>query len=691
MKILQKFETNTRNSGNQIKSPEPSGQKIRFLYLLLILAVIAVVVGLVYQKAEEIKKISKSPAGTNQITSVNTDAGREPQSDKAFVLQKVFSHVGLNNLYPDPADRHYIWLASPGVILRYNMTTLQYDKIFTGKDVVDDFHFPLLVVKNGFLYYGAQNTDIFRRMEISSGKIKTYKLPGRMMDVNSYLHELKDDPASDLIWIIFKGLNKGLAKFDTRRESFAHALETKENMENLVVDNDYVWFTINPGGLSKGGVGRYDKRSGAWRTWGPEAFGKSDYIAFSNLSVSNDRIFARGGNPIYTFDPDLDKWKVVYNDGYSFRSVEADGNWLYITTISGGIKRLNLATQRTEEVNLPKPRQGLYWVLTQDSRFHRIFFTTWPPRLAVQDTDTDSGQTLLLPVLDDLRVQFVTAVGSGHALMLGESRQLWDYDFDSRRLREVKGIHASDLDYSDYRGSAAELARGKIFGSTAIIYIPWRVLYVIDMISPRVLHRLSLPEKDGNFNVAVGKDTSEIFLLLNQGFRDAGPREVKRYNPATNKLENTTLSEEKVKSQFHLMFQDTDKFSVFDPRSGYRVSPTSFSSTESITELSIKTPQDKEAVPVKITVGGEVPPGAGGVPPRVDVRALAFDDTDQNMLWIGTDRGLVRYDLRSTQSTTFTSADGLVSSSITSVGSSKDFLVVGHYTGIYVYRKNFAK
>ena len=72
--------------------------------------------------------------------------------------------------------------------------------------------------------------------------------------------------------------------------------------------------------------------------------------------------------------------------------------------------------------------------------------------------------------------------------------------------------------------------------------------------------------------------------------------------------------------------------------------------------------------------------------PSTEISSHAFDPSNPDIFWIGTDRGLIRLNVRTLDRRLFTTDDGLSSNEISKVIPTKDVVVVQHPNGVYLYQ-----
>lgn len=616
-------------------------------------------------------------------TLLVSDDGTEKRMSGTLQIATVFPFpLGppLRWLYFDPDDRDIVWLAVEGGVIQYNLDRNRIERLMTGADGIDGY--PNAVVRKNRDLFVSTNGG-FRKINLDTGARTSYGESDGL--VNGANVRLVADPSDDrIIWV---ATFDGLSRFDHRDGAFTNfrgeiGIQGRSvHVRDVKAGSRFVWVVVHAHAHSQGGVARYDKATERWRAWGPEAFGKSgrldiqgfdadDARAFLSVTVENTPPTQRQvSSRIYAYAPSSDRWEILSEQVGVPGWVSYVGEGVYFVRGVG-------STSRVEYLDLKsKGRKILtgsrYDRVYADRTHERLLLARWPREIALYRPGRAELTKLIVAAPDDLRVSDLLSSTGDRVLLRGWDKLLV-YELAAQVLREVP---SAPLD-------AGIGYLGRILGEVAVV-VGLSEGYgregddtkVLAVSLPRLrVERTVTLKGQGVLEAFIGSSLSEIFLWSRER------QQVFLVDLEKGRVEKSALAITELRRKFGrdgepIVRTSPADFSVMlDPRlhAGDRV------------RIAIRRGPNEPWVPRAFEVG-EAAYSPFGPPTRwVRVTDVKFDERDPGAVWIGTDRGLIRYDFRADRADLFTPRNGLGHPVVESVFPG-DKLVVKHPTGTYIY------
>lgn len=594
----------------------------------------------------------------------------------------------LSSVYSDPYDADTLWFRGIGGIIKYNLKTKAIERILIGDDGIHNS--PTSVVRNGdHLFVGYQGG--FQKINLVDGKLTNYDVKKGL--INGSNIELSPDLFNaNIIWI---GTFNGISKFNIIDNSFINFGGefgelggcSKWSIPRLEVEKDYVWIHIVAHANCRGGIARYDKNTRNWKAWGPGAFGKDSRIDFNGITADGEKAFViESRGEIYKYIPELDKWQIILEsqpDAYK-KSPTYFNNKLYFISFAEGAseaKYINLENGLLYSLNLFD-----YDRIYNDKLNRRLIFGNVNGEIA---TLSDMGSISSVFVKRPKEFEMKALIFADEDfIFFRDATNMFVYKINSGSLSKLKGIQ---------------------FNSQEQKVIPIRDKFVI-IDFPFCEHDctdglLTVLNKDFTIDraVAIEERSSDGGILLNKNLseflflgRNGAKYNVTRFDYQTadiSKFEvdaNSTFSEEQYISTDSL---SETKNTIVSSKYG------SFSAQMSLNqvgegneaEFEVRYKEQKGADLKTIQVAPPSYNPFGGAPStRIhDAKFDSLDTGESSILWIGTDRGLIKYNFKTDTSRLFTTENGLANNQIDLLFSIKNKLIISHPTGTYIYDTDF--
>lgn len=616
-------------------------------------------------------------------TRLVADDSTEKRKPGTLQIVKVFPYPlgpSLRSLSFDPDDRDIVWLAVEGGVIRYSLNTNRIERLMTGADGIDGFP-DAVVRKNRDLFVSTDGG--FRKINLDTGARTSYGVSDGL--VNGASVRLVADPSDDrIIWI---ATFDGLSRFDHQDGSFTNfrseiGIPGRPLMVvHVEAGSRFVWVVVSAPAPSGGGVARYDKASERWRAWGPETFGKSrmsnadgfdadDARAFLSTTVENTPRGQREvGSRIYAYAPSSDRWEILseHVGGTYWVSYVAEG--VYFVRQVGGTSRveyLDLKSKRRKVLTGPR-----YGRLYADRKHERLLLARWPREIALYRPGRAEWARRTVAVPDELRVSELLSSEADRVLLRGWDKLLV-YELGAQVLREVK---SDPLD-------AGIGHQGRILGEMAVV-VGLSEGYGREGVDTKVL-AVSLPRRrvertvtlkgQGVLQAFIGSSLAEIFLWSRE------QQQVFLVDLEKGRVEKSDLAITELRRKFG---RDSEPIVRTSP-AGFAVMLDPQLHQGDRVRVTVRRGPTEPWVPRAFEVGEPEYYPFGPRTRWVRVTDVKFDERDPGAVWIGTYRGLIRYDFRADRADLFTPRNGLGHPVVESLFPS-DKLVVKHPTGIYIY------
>lgn len=663
--------------------------KIKFAIVLAVCLLLLAIIGAFYliKGNRPIIQPYSNAQPTNPSTDVRVpDNSILPQGQKTFQVIKDFPFYGgsgnvYGNVYFDPGDNNKIWLSFSGAIVSYDLQNDTWQPILTGIKGLDNS--PYLLVKKGNSIFFSLYNEGFERIDLQTGQRKIYTVKEGL--INSGNVKIYSDPNSIDLWI---ATFNGVSRFDTKTEKFTNYTTelgggTHWGINDMVVNKDFVWVVIRANSDNVGGIARYDINTGGWKVWGPGAFnGHSSVNIMYNMDAINGKAIASArttdttaGDRVVEYDSQTDQWQELFkNSGY--KNFTYLGDRVYFTN---GTKVFYYDRSRNRIFPTTLESQSSSMTIYRDPGAHRLIMMDWPKQIVIYNLDNNQTKQLKFEHPEQFLSRLITA--NNDMIVFSNDKDIIVHDLSTNTDRIISAPEP-----------LAGAMEGKIVGDYLLIVYPDpggescipEKLYLINL---NKYTTKQIANSDCWGDVFVGNSLLEIFV----GTRSYGGHKItslRKYDPTKNILVDQPISA--------VNLQRLDPILI----SGYGYTQA-FSSDGSVTAESMTTNAGSVQIKVKISHNGITEIESFPIPSEqlnafnrhIDqsIYSLAFDKTTPNYLWIGTNLGLLVYDLQTQNHRLLTTADGLVSNKIKKIISLSDNLVISDDTGAYIFQMNREK
>lgn len=630
--------------------------------------------------------IDKTPQSfTSEKVQSETTPGNQEQRHPKISIDKAFPYLNsVTSAYADPVEDGIIWFLSDG-IAKYDIKSNIFLKIFAAEDGINQYTSSILRNKK-YSFVVEHYAGGIKRMNLNDKTSKLYSVKDGLVN-GSNLHMEFDPTDNNIIWI---GTFNGLSKFNIAEEKFTNFTNeigirgtAWEVNEGVVPDKDFVWVRILANAYSAGGIARYNKSSGEWIAWGPEAFGRTDRIDLYNLEAYDGRVFASTfSNPsvIYTYNQAINKWESVYAAEKGLHDFTYLAGKLFFIEDTG-VKYIDLSDYSAYNI------ASGYNLLAPDDIKQKIYMLHWPDNIAVYDIASQRIQKIDLPGRPEFKISGIAAAKNATVLFNAGAGKFLLYDMLTNKLQEFKNLKAER-----YGALVA-----KIFSdnTAVLIYLPGCEftcypggIYHVSLADMQIMHFYPLSEKileNGEIyyaNIAIGDNISEIYFLTPKIAR-ADAKQFK-FNSGSGQIEESNISYEEVAAKFSIDGIEVKDFGRILNPSG-SISAMVEGGHVRGDSINVKIKWLGSGKDENFTINFEDSPyNPFGWFNSIDVKDAVFDSKNADILWIGTNRGLVRLDFSKKTFELFTTESGLAENEI-----SKIFVVekltIQHPGGIYIY------
>ncbi|MCR4276415.1 MAG: hypothetical protein NUV90_03455 [Candidatus Parcubacteria bacterium] len=610
----------------------------------------------------------------------------------------------IRGVEPDSTDNRLFWLFNyAGVIMQINVETkgiVDYSRRIHETDITD------LVRVGSSLFIGLQGGGVLE-YNLDTGAMKRYTEDNGLVSNNNIL--ITPDPSdADVLWIgTFYGLNKltiSSGRIDTfQSEMGIPSSRPRTSIQPVVfhVDSRYVWVTIGANAFTGGGVARLDKGTGTWKSWGYEKFAaalQSSRFDTYGAAADGERAVVEESGNIYSYDAAQDAWLSVLASRQSDpgkTNFSLKGNHAYY--ISAGVPK---------ELNI-------------DTGVERDFLD--PAMLANNSVSIDTfGKMTLGMNLDQLKNRMILYPQTGSRakssdvigiLPLDGSNKFDIFPFTAFDARfglinvNLQDAHRGDvlLNASD-RLITYDVAKN---ASRTLLSYPVNVAKIVgskvvalnlaqcDMECPPELTAsstvISLDTGAIDFTATlknvqtsayhIGNSLDEIYLFENKYTLAGSEYQGYKLDVAKESLERvstTTFSSDLIPNEYSKYSGESADGSYtisFDPKAKNGVvTLTVQRGTASSTDIRIQFNPVSRTSPF------------GSYDQTVHLSNYAFNSLHPDIVWIGTDHGLIRLNMLTLKYSLFTTNEGLFSNKITRVAVTDTDTVVEHSGGVYIYQ-----
>jgi hypothetical protein len=600
----------------------------------------------------------------------------------------------IRGVRPDPTDSRLFWLFThAGVVMQVNAETKEiadYSRRIHETDITD------LVRVGDALFMGLQGGGILK-YDLDTSAMTRYTEANGLASNGNIL--ITPDPSdADVLWIgTFYGLSKltiSSGRIDTfQSEMGIPSSQPRSSLQPVVfhVDAHYVWVAIDANAYTNGGVARLDKDTGAWKSWGYEKFASAlqkSRFDTSGAAADGERAVVEENRNIYSYDPAKDAWLPIRSSRQTDptdpvkTSLSLKGNLAYYVAdvpkeldIDTGVERDLLDTVAFSAVRMS----------LDPSRNRMLLY----PGAGGRGKPTDAIGILPLDGSGTLSIFPFTAFDTKFGLT---TVTLQDAGRGQVLLNRIDRFVAYDIMKSIIRNLLSyPVSVAKIVGDKVVAL----TLATCDMECPPNLTAsstvISLDTGSIDFTATlknvqtyayhIGDSLDDIYFFQDK-YTATG------YEYVSYKLDATKKSIDTVGTTTfpHELIPNVDsKYSGKSLDGSYTIS---FDPKERESEATFRI-QHGSAAAAEIKIPFAPIPRTSPFGPydqSVQFANYSFDSSRPNVVWIGTDHGLVRLDMSALRYRVYTVSDDLLSNKITHVAISGDDVVVEHPGGVYIYR-----
>ncbi|MBN1319153.1 MAG: hypothetical protein JXA42_26960 [Anaerolineales bacterium] len=252
-------------------------------------------------------------------------------------------------------DGNYLWLASSGGLVRYDLITGEW-KIWTKADGLSDNALESLTEQGDWLWIGSQ------------GGVSRFNRRTEEWDVYTTKNGLSSNHNVNVFFdgkTVWAGTLNGLSWFDPVLDKWESIFSAGEidlaGVESLLSDDTFLWISVEPGNDSSGGILRWNRTSGEWTRIGQKA-GEPPVQSYT-LTQNDELLWAapKDGLP-WEYNKKSGRWRQVTEiepegvpDGafYQGANFYAGALWIYATH-TGELVRYDSVTHRTSKYPAPR-------------------------------------------------------------------------------------------------------------------------------------------------------------------------------------------------------------------------------------------------------------------------------------------------------------------------------------------------
>lgn len=602
---------------------------------------------------------------------------------------------------PVPLERDLFWIVQrAGGLMRFDSQTRVLTDFTYILPNIGGAYLTDLVQKEDWLFIGFQGGII--RHNLVTGEQRIYTVADGLVS-GSNIRLTLDSFEKDILWVgTFRGLNRiDFVTGEVRTYTTFGMTGSAHEARVFGVDAEYVWVLVNANSYTNGGVARLTKKTDEWKTWGPEHFPfdpqtPQRFDSFGGASAERGEAIVEEGGFLYRYDPVRDVWSpretTSGNKPIAQEITIANSKAYYLTP--GVLHEIDLATGFEREVPgvFDKERVGLQ---------HSLYFDVANARiLVVSKTFQQKTGSIIEISVPEGEINIIAEAFVGETFPRNNLR-LYDAQDNLLLLSDEEG-RLRTYDWEQ-----------KYFGIALPSFYPSEARIVDDSVV--AFHRAECGMLCNNerlissttiFSIDTGAVVREATL--------AGVEPDSYY--FDNSLDRIFLFSTKYQAEEprqvklgHELLTGSSTFALVGADSWEGITPVSFfqhgrvsTSTMKNNEYTVSVPRDeqpKNAVAIvfsgpdkkqkrtTIPLGREeYSPFLGWDTTSIDLTALLFDPEDPSIAWIGTERGLIRLNMSTGETKTYTSDDALLHSSIRGILPLKDAFLIEHPVGFAIYR-----
>lgn len=614
---------------------------------------------------------------------------KKPVETAQSGLIAYFPRINPNVIKPDPDNADYLWMSSGAGISRINIKTNEL-RTYTPVEIGVENRAVMDFAKSGNnLFIGTQGG--LAQYNLETGEKKFYTKDNGLAS-NSNLHPVADPSDSDTVWIgTFEGLSvltvsTGVIRsFDTDIGITGSAREVRI----FGVDGSYVWVNINSNSYTTGGVARFNKKTGQWKAWNKEFFMAGDsptrFDSFNTVS-DGENAFVVDDYILYQYKPQTDSWDVAkqYVRGESDipQMIALRGSALYLR--GEGIEVRDIQTGAGTTLASTKSAGVQYWnrvAFSFDKARGRIIVYPREASFLVPVFIVDAVADSIIPVAalalagtSPLPNAYLSDA-TGTLALLTTRDGMFTYDWTTQRVTQLSSTGASVARFAGDSVVALDLAscdmycREESLVATSTIFSLTGEVRAVATIRGTTTDLYHIGTSINDVYVFTNsRDKAGAYHLTDNGNSfEYVTRPVAAWNPDP------------------AWVSTGDSVDYASADGAYNVLFTRRLKGDAIT-VSVRSADgtSKEIVaPV-----GEAEYSHWGWESDVYVASFAYSKSNPHVLWIGTDRGLIRADLETGSARTYTTHDGLSANSIQNIKTAPGVVLLDQPTGVYIYSES---
>lgn len=638
----------------------------------------------------------------HQVATVSQQP--KPEALPTIVKQVSFPQLGNVIVKSDDSDASKFWLIS-----RDNSRVMLLDqKLKTVTDYTDkilalhDSTVTDIARVGKELFIGFQGGLL--RYDESSGKHTLYTKQNGLSD-NANIRVTVDPADSDTLWIgTFNGLNKFSISNGTFRSYSSEMNIPGTGLQPVVfhVDDRYVWVAVSAHGYTTGGVSRLDKKTGAWKAWGTESFaqGRTPFRFDSDgAAADGNEVIVQDDGIIYHYDVTRDLWQPItkYNQKSYKTSLALRGTTAYYNKVVSGenrasqLKALDILTgEESNLLNSTEERDLMAHIGKDNYESTMIEYNPLFGRLLLFSRNLIPGagmalvnfsqdnvyQFLPYDTLKDFPTVFnvnLLAANNDHIIMT-DANSVIDYNISTQTSRRILSHSAR---------------RAKIINDQLIVLdFPTcemicdreadATLTVWSLSSGKIQHEASTVVTS-LYAYNFGDSLDDLYIFTDS---DLTSKKGFKFDPDQNTFEPVNA-------------QTLPK--GIEPQPYYGGTALADTSPDSLYSFSTDRAQKGKSIQIKVTSLNESENFNVAIGPErynyfspddsIHLDNYQFDTINLDILWLGTDRGLIEFNLKTHKSQLYTTELGLISDKIQALVVTPDLRVIQHPNGVYVYKQ----
>ncbi|MES2014268.1 MAG: hypothetical protein V4437_00440 [Patescibacteria group bacterium] len=608
---------------------------------------------------------------------------------------KYFPNFGYVRVAPDPTDARYVWLFGQAGIMRVDTESQGIEDYTRDIPGIENRTISDVVRVGDTLFVGLQGGLV--QYDLNTKTSKKYTTAEGLAS-NGNITITPDPSDKDTLWIsTFEGLSK-LTISSGHIENFKTEIGIPgSGVEPRVfhVDDRYVWLTANANAYTTGGIARLDKTTGIWKTWGYALFHYGQTPSrFDTYGAAADgeRAIVEEDGIIYSYNAHTDGWVPITKDNPSDpvkREITLKGTTAYFW--SGTLKELDIDTGTEDELLQPAMfiNEGVSFENFSKDLL-RIEFDELHNRLILYPEDVSLKSGIGIVPLENKKLSVVPfkdfehffglfnvslADANGNHILLNTENGLVDYDWSKNNVRQLLPYSVSVAKILGDKVVALNLATCELCSDIQSLVA---TSSVISLATAQVESSATIvgTTTDAYY---IGDTINDIYLFT---YNHTETNKGYKFDTALRKIIPIDLSFPHTWTPEDLYYSSGDFVSATSTSSAYSVS---FYRNQIGDAITVSVQSSNGVKNIEIPVG---PEEYHYWPTKSDTQITnyIFDPSNQNIFWIGTDRGLIRINLQSLAYRLFTTKDGLVSDSVSKVVPTSKIVAVQHPGGVYLYQ-----